>query len=359
MDNFQDLFLENREINKREIGQKAIKLISKPRRLMVILTAKCNIACIMCERKVSKSTLPERFIRCIIDIFPYLELVAWQGGEVFLVDYFKDLFQEAMRYPHLVQEINTNGLLLNKEWVKMIGRANTRLIFSIDSTEKEAYEYIRKGAKFENLIENINLIREIEKSSSNVKLDKTINIVIMRSNYRTLEAFIDFALEYKFSGLNFLNMIGDVCPQENIFRPPDIEALNYLKSNFPFIIKRAKSCGINLSHELSPFLYEDNNPYNVSEPSNRDGLFCVMPWKSLFIDGSQEGTVYPECLCRRPIGNIFKNSLAEIWDNEEMQNYRKKIARGDLQNWCNSKCVKGLINKDFLQEYSANNKLYC
>lgn len=353
MTNPKDLYLENRRINQEEIEQRIIKLTSKPRRLMAILTGRCNISCIMCvkNRKENNFTLPKRVTKHIVGLFPYLESVAWQGGEVFLVDYFKELFQEAVHYPQLAQEINTNGLLFDEEWAALIEKANTKLIFSIDSTDKKTYEYIRRGARFENLIRNINLINGIKRTDENLKLEKIINVVIMRSNYKTLESFLDFALEYNFSRLNFLNML-DVygnCPQENIFSPPDIEALDYLKNIFPSIVKRAESYGIGLSCNITPFLYDDCNLNNVPKSSNRNGLFCVMPWKSLCIDASRDGAVYPECLCCRAIGNICKGSVDEIWNSQEMQTYRNKIAAQDLENWCSPDCIKGLVNKKFLQ----------
>ena len=175
----------------------------------------------------------------------------------------------------------------------------------------------------------------------------------MRSNYKTLDSFIDFALKYGFSGIHFLNMVGGACPEENIFSPLDTEALNYLKSTFPLIIEKAKHYGINISHELSPFLEEANCSSDacgdMGEHHKTDRLFCSMPWRSLFIDGSQNGNIYPECLCRKPIGNIFSNSLDEVWNNNEMQEYRKRIVNRNIENWCNSNCVNGLVSKDFLQ----------
>ena len=73
MSKIKDLYLENLNVNQKEIAQKAFMLISKPRRLMVVLTGRCNISCVMCDRKVSDFTLPERSIKDIIDFFPYLE----------------------------------------------------------------------------------------------------------------------------------------------------------------------------------------------------------------------------------------------------------------------------------------------
>lgn len=342
------IYKENVKINRQEIADRAYILQSKPRRLMFVLTGKCNLSCVMCDRKDKNFTLPKNIVDQATGFFPYLDSIMWQGGEVFLVDYFKEIFQEATRYPQLVQEINTNGLMLGKEWIGMLEKANTRLILSIDSVYKDTYERIRKGADFEALIENINLINGITVGFAGARLEKGVNIVIMRSNYKEIEAFLDFALKYKFSGLNFLNMIGEICPEENIFQPLDQEALGYLKKIFPLVMEKARDYGITVSHELDPFLHDNKNSHEEVLPGKRC-FFCLMPWISLFVDGSQKGTVYPECLCRRPVGNIFENSLDEIWNSEGMQKYRIKLARQDPENWCNSNCVKGLVNMDFLR----------
>jgi len=347
----QNRYLENKKLNQLEIQERKIKLDSKLRRLMVVLTGRCNIDCIMCERKSNGSTFPRQAIEQIVGLFPYLDSIMWQGGEVFMVDYFKEFFQEASRYPQLTQEINTNGLLITEEWAENIARANTRLIFSIDSTDKTIYEYIRKGAKFETLIRNVSLIKEAKQRYNKLEAMDIINIVVMRSNYEHLDSFIDFALEYGFRGLNFMYMNGNICPEENIFSPADRQAQDYLRRCVPRIIERGNSLNINVTCDFTPLLFDDRSIALKESKSGRgeDGLFCLLPWKSLFIDGTQEGNVYPECVCRIPVGNIFKEPLTEIWNSENMQAYRNKIINRELENWCNSNCINGIVNKDFIQ----------
>ena len=323
---------------------------SRVRRLGIVLTSECNINCIMCERKSNNFTLPRQTLEQIIGFFPYLDSIMWQGGEVFMVDYFKDFFEQASKFPQLAQEINTNGLLITQEWSEAIAKANTRMIFSIDSTDKDTYEYIRKGARFEVLIRNIIALKEAIRKYKKTESGNIINVVVMRCNYKELDSFIDFALQYGFKGLNFMHMIGNSCPGEDIFNPPDKEAENYLRQSMPEIIKRAGTHGINIACEFASLLSG-----NRAQPSNEvllkpdKSLFCSLPWKSLFIDGSQEGKVYPECICRVPVGNIFKESLEQIWNNEDMQLYRKKIASNELGDWCNPDCVKRLVNIDFIR----------
>ena len=349
MNNKELVSLENKRLNELEITQKNIILKSKIRRLMVVFTGRCNISCIMCGRKASNFTLPRGSIEQIIDLFPYLNSILWQGGEVFLVDYFKEFFEEASRYPHLLQEINTNGLLITEEWAESMAKTNVRLIFSIDSVDKNIYEYIRKGADLETLIRNINLIKEAKRRYNKIDAIDVINIVVMRSNYQYLNSFIDFALQYGFLSLNFMYMVGNTCPEENIFNPRDNEAMAYLRQSMPNIIQEANKFGIKVTYDFARCLYEKLSTPMSSISKDRENLFCLLPWQSLFIDGSQGGRVYPECICRIPVGNIFEESLEQIWNNENMQLYRNRIINHDLENWCNPNCIKGIVNNNLLQ----------
>lgn len=346
----QTVYLENKRLNQSEIMERKVILESKIRRLMVVLTSECNLNCIMCERKLNNSTLPMETLKQIIEFFPYLDSIMWQGGEVFIVEYFKEFFNEASKYPQLTQEINTNGLLITEDWVETIAKANTRLIFSIDSIDKNIYEYIRKGAKFQTLIRNITSLKQARQRYSRNDARDIINVVVMHSNYQHLDSFIDFAVRYGFRGLNFMCMIGNICPEENIFDPPDNEAIVYLRQLMPRIVEEANALGINVTYDFAPCLSGSKPVALNNSPAATDAnLFCSLPWRSLFIDGSQGGKVYPECICRVPVGDIFKASLEQIWNNENMQLYRKKIIEADLESWCNSNCSKGMVNKDLLR----------
>lgn len=345
-------YVENRKLNQLEIEQRKVFLKSKIRRLMVVLTGKCNLRCIMCERRAGDFTLPQDAIWQIAEFFPYLDTIMWQGGEVFVVDFFKELFQEASKFPQILQEINTNGLLISEKWADLIAKANTRLIISIDSTDRQTYEYIRRGAKFDNLIRNISLVKEARKRHNQVDTADIVNIVVMRSNYQKLDSFVDFAAQYGFHSLNFMRMLGNICPQENIFHLPDYQALSYLKEHMPKIIGRADTFGMNVTYDFGPFLSENETLLgDTNHLKGQKQLSCLMPWKSIFVDGSQKGEVYPECLCRIPVGNIFSNSLEEIWNNQKMQLYRQRILDDKLKDWCNPDCTDGLVNKDFLEKF--------
>ena len=85
----------------------------------------------------------------------------------------------------------------------------------------------------------------------------------------------------------------------------------------------------------------DNIKENFSEELK--SLFCYLPWQQLNIDPG--GDVRPGCLCSKSVGNIEKESLLSIWNNEQMQEYRKRIINNP-KNWCNNDCINNVIKID-------------
>jgi radical SAM protein with 4Fe4S-binding SPASM domain len=70
------------------------------------------------------------------------------------------------------------------------------------------------------------------------------------------------------------------------------------------------------------------------------GKFCHLPFDTLQIDNDGDVQLC-DCQLHMPytIGNIFKNSLQEIWNNHEAQLVRQGVADGDFTH-CNWACSK-------------------
>lgn len=341
---YTEEFLNNKQLNENEMASGRIVLDSLPRILMIVLTTRCNLECIMCSRGNPKkdSILLFDKVRQIISLFPYLEAIDWQGGEVFLVDYFKDLFIKAGGYPNIDQSIITNGLLINEEWTDILVNFRVNLTFSIDSVVKKTYEYIRQPAVFEKLLGNLEMIRAVnEKNNNSIQLH--INTVVMRSNHRELHLFPAFCQRYGIKHLRFDFLRPDVAGGEDILINPDSRAIEYLKDVLPKIEEECHRLGIWFEYTLKPFLSISDN---LSGGPNRkeQPIRCKLPWKKIFIDASGEGTVRPDCLCEHSIGNIYSNSIEEIWNSEPMQLYRKRLAQGDVFDWCSKACINHAVD---------------
>lgn len=337
------LFLENKKLNINEIKERKLTLSSKLTSLICSLTNRCNLHCIMCDTWRMPWEMPPEIYKEIRSLFPYLEHVIWLGGEVFFSKYFEEVLEETKKYPHLKQRINTNGLFITQEWAQNLFQNNVELIYSIDGVTKETYEYIRKGARFEDLIKSLNIIKDLKKRHNNKKFSLRMNVVIMKANYREVEKFIDFAKEYEFDLVQLMPIVGEDTP-EHIFssKHKNMEILEYLDSMAGAVQEKARQYNIELFNSL-PSLHAVSENTEVAEPYSGNGEpFCYLPWQQLLI--YPDGNVRFGCFCIDPIGNVLENSIEEIWNSEKAKEYRKKITENDYQNLCSDRCVQGKIS---------------
>ena len=349
-----DIFFRNILLNELEMAQKKIVLSSKIRSFTITLTNKCNLACHACEARNYKWQMSEDTIKEIMEYFPYLEYIMWQGGEVFLMDYFSDVLEQVRRYPQIKNLIVTNAMLLPEATIERLVRLpELVLAISVDGTTKDVYEGIRNGASFDRLIENINLLNKLRRSyNSNTRLH--LNVTVMKSNYHQLLDFVEFAREYGFYSVLLRPVQGNFNSPENIFVNCDQEALGFINNNISEVIERSKNYQIILDNRIpysAPGQLKPTPEKDKKEPrANHLKLLCYAPWQRLYI--SWDGNVYPDCMCVWPpddgIGNVKRNSINEIWNNEGMQTYRKRMIAYDYRDICSKDCVCGNIPERYL-----------
>ncbi len=351
----EDVFLRNLLLNELEMAQGKTILSSKVRSFTITLTNRCNLSCSACEARRYKWEMPRKTAEEIMAFFPYLEYIMWQGGEVFLVDYFSDILEETKRYPNIKQLIVTNGMLLSEDLIeKLVIQPSVVLAISVDGVTKDSYENIRKGASFEKLISTINVINS-KRKQHNSDLHLHLNVTIMKSNYHQLLDFIEFAREYGFSSVLFRPVQGNFDSEENIFYNRDDDALNYMAAINCSLIEKAREYKIALDNRIpvppnSSAL--DANNKNVC--MGQDGckkIMCYAPWQRLYI--SWDGNVYPDCMCVWPpddgIANVKKASIKDIWNNEGMQFYRRKLLDNSHKDICSPDCIAGNIPERYLK----------
>jgi MoaA/NifB/PqqE/SkfB family radical SAM enzyme len=350
-----DLYLRNVLLNELEMAQRKTVLSSKIRSFTLTLTNRCNLNCLACEAKRYTWEMPRRTVKEIIEFLPYLEYIMWQGGEVFLVDYFEDILVQVRRYPNLKNLIVTNGTLLSEDLAaRLISLPWIVLAISVDGVTRESYENIRRGAKFDTLIKNLRLINSMRKQySSNMQLH--LNVTVMRSNYFQLLDFVEFAKEHGFSSILFRPVQGNFTSPENIFVNRDEDALAFIAEIMSRVYDRAGRYGIALDNRLpltgTAGPAKESKEVVLGDACHRKGLLCYAPWQRLYI--SWDGNVYPDCMCIWPpeagIANVKRNSIEEIWNNEGMQLYRRKLANNDYMDICSHDCICGAIPQRYLK----------
>jgi sulfatase maturation enzyme AslB (radical SAM superfamily) len=281
----------NSELNIQEIRDKNIILKSYPQRMIVTLSTKCNSRCIMCEVVKKQWDIPNRVVEEIKKLLPYMRSINWQGGEVLILDYFEKLFLESLNNKQLKQTIVTNGMLLNERWIDLLTDADIELAVSIDGLDKVTYETIRYGSKFDVLIRNLEKLNEVRNKKKS-KLILKMHTVIMRSNYKKVEDFIEFAKKYGFDIVYMMPIYGGQDIPENIFIKNETNILTELAHKIENAKNKSKEYGINFFHSI-PILEEKKQQINTENcevknvPNNNciektDKMFCFLPWQNKY-----------------------------------------------------------------------------
>ena len=372
-----DKFLKNKALNEYEISMRKEILESKPRAMIGMIMNKCNISCRICDIwSRPQWQEPDRILKEIVDLLPYMEDICWQGGEVFYMKEFNSMLAEGVKCKNLNQVIFTNGLLLDETNLGIIAKGNVELVLSIDGASKETYEYIRRGANFETLCKKLELIKEVRKSTG-AKINTYYNPVICRTNYEEILDMVEFAHKYEFTAIT-LNPIRGIA-EENIFEPIDEKAFEFMRKIVPIAEAKSKEYGIrfnnwmpidcgcneikfeqgsfdlekeevdvgkdksNIEHDNKHNDMVKENIENNKEQNNKKNnrMICYAPWQRLLLDN--DGQVRPYAICTKWIGHTKDYSLAQMWNNEAMQMYRRKIANNNFMDLCQPECISGQI----------------
>lgn len=214
------------------------------------LTSMCNSECIMCPKIVEK----EKFVRnnhLTFDLFKKIideiqeesirldkkkrELEITKGKEELETEIKEEIFNcvtegsinalkdgktilklygygESLLHPDFIKMLSylknkdfyillaTNGSRLNKDLTEKILELDVirEIIFSLDSYNKEEYEAIRKGLKYESVYENVDyFIAKVKEENNQVRID--VIVVKNKENEKELDKTMEF---FKSKGIN-------------------------------------------------------------------------------------------------------------------------------------------------------------
>jgi sulfatase maturation enzyme AslB (radical SAM superfamily) len=147
----------------------------------------------------------------------------WEKNSLLFLQKCSDLANKK-DLSHLSFDILTNGILIMKTFEILRNIRNVNFSISIDSTRKEVYEYIRRGAKWESARDNILFVRSKE---NELNWSLYVTFVVMKSNLTSLSESIQWSYDNGVRGLTFVPIYGMAHKTENIF------VYNYLLGEVP------------------------------------------------------------------------------------------------------------------------------
>ena len=172
----------------------------------------CNLYCWACRETVITVTAErerrKRIMDAVLaDFLPQAEFLSvLHSGEIFASPMHVDLLKRLDTYgnDHLRVELFTNGTLLADHW-ESISPAHSRIYrikMSIDAATRKTYEAVRRGAKWDDLLRGLRLVRTLRDSGDLSEFEATF--VVRSANFQDIPAFVDFATDHGATHIQFI-----------------------------------------------------------------------------------------------------------------------------------------------------------
>lgn len=192
------------------LERRTVSESSHPLNINVANDYACNLHCSSCRKCIhAKNDENEdaEIRHCIDSLFEsgWLKnadkLLVGGGGEAFLSENYKRVIYGGSEKRKSII-IMTNGTLFTEsEWEKLQGRyEHIGFMVSVDAATKETYEKVRCGGNFDVLMKNMDFLSGLRRENkvSSVK----VIMIVQKSNYEEIPAFIRWAKSKGFDGVN-------------------------------------------------------------------------------------------------------------------------------------------------------------
>lgn len=299
----------------------------------------CNMKCTYCFYRRVKDIYPtqgkhlmsKNVMRSLIkDLLSYsfqTSVFAWQGGEPTLagLDFFRLTVDLEKRYGHRGQSVGnalqTNGLLIDKDWAKFLSEYNFLVGISLDGPG-EIHNHYRQNS-YQKVMKAIKILKDYQ-----VKFN--ILTVVNEFNIKKGREIYQFFRENGFSYLQFIPCL-EWDPKLQKSRPYAFEPEEFGE----FLCTVFDEWRKNDVYRVSIRLFDDLLSYYLGKPppsctfNDRCDTYMVVEFN---------GDIYPCDFFVYPewkLGNLMQQSLMDISNSET----RKKFAnrKGILSEDC-KKC---------------------
>jgi len=285
-------------------------------------TTSCNLRCPECPSGLREFTRPtgmlekDFFHQTMDDIYKeLLYLIFYFQGEPFL----NPAFLEMVNYAHkkgIYTATSTNAHYLTDEKAKQTVESGLdRLIISIDGTTQDVYEQYRVGGKLDKVLAGAKNIVKWKKQLNSKTPFIFFQFLVVKPNEHQIEAIKKLGKEIGVDQVRFKTaQVYDYTNDPNHLIPSIEKYSRYKK--------------------------DKNGAYQV-----KSGLsnHCWKLWHANVI--TWDGLVAPCCFDKdaaHQLGNLKTNSLKEVWNNGNYQQFRKELMTSRKNIDICANCSEGL-----------------
>lgn len=334
-------------LREASYAHNSVRSWGPPKILEMELTSHCARQCIMCQKKYSFSRTPAHMpldlYRQIIDQLVPWHQVMWLGGPPIMS--FAH-YGEPCLYPHLYEAIRACTDRGFRTWLSATaaqftparaeaavegGLSFVRLM--LEGMDEETSTKIRgKAASFQKSVDNIEHLLEYKRKRGLSYPEIRVAMIRQPANAHQWQAFLDYWGQVEGVRVELFCL-------SNHRGNPEVDKL------------------------LKQLQAMNGQPEWDAHSRFLDRYRCAYPWHSVSV--LQDGSVVP-CCCDMNgdyvLGNLQKNPLAEIWNDEPIRALRAELISGQITNPLCSPCNEANseieLPKKFYPGFAALNKLF-
>jgi MoaA/NifB/PqqE/SkfB family radical SAM enzyme len=311
--------------------------LSRPDKVTLFLTHRCNCRCRMCDRwkeEDHSGELPaSRWIGILDELHDWLgtSRVVFSGGEVFLKPGVYDIIQRAVELG-LTADVISNGLVFKSEshFRNLLSTGLKSICFSIDGMDPAVHDRNRGTPGLHATVTEV--IRRIKREKPSMSIE--VICIIMRETAPHLEEFARWAEELGVDNVMFqpiLQTIGDPARRVDWYRDSDlfVTDLESLDRSICGLLEwNARSGRLQMSESS---LRKMQRYFAGPEKVQMKGRRCMLGQTDLRIDPA--GVVYMCGVRHTAIGHVDDGPLRKTWRGS-----RARAARGWIRH-CRRPCA--------------------
>ncbi|MCX7767017.1 MAG: radical SAM protein, partial [Candidatus Sumerlaeia bacterium] len=290
------------------------RLLARPLRIHLEVNDICNLRCRMCARQSdafpkNRGEMSMKVVERLQPWFRYASYVGLAGnGEPFLHSQIVNILR-LINSAGAIPSVVTNATLLNDSLIDaLLDLKMLILVVSIDGASQESFEFIRQGASFHSVIENLELLNRRKQ-----QLGKTFPVVnfivcVMRQNLGELSKLVELAHRMGAS----LVILQNLLPYNDWAR----ESIVRDKKLLDQAVLTAQQIGakLNVKVEYVP-LGVPLVQRSPEVPDFRSGYYCDFLWQQLHVE--VDGTVRFCCFWTQGSnGNLLSTSPDDLWNSD-------------------------------------------
>jgi radical SAM protein with 4Fe4S-binding SPASM domain len=309
--------------------------IQLPKVLYLETTNRCNLRCKGCilyrgnwepDRDLSLAELQR-----ITDQLPDLAQVYLHGiGEPLLNNELPEIIRHLKKRQVYVL-FNSNGILLNRQRRHdLIDAGLDELRVSLDAASSKGYEKIRDSNQFGQIVKNLKSLVLLQQQQQVANPKLSLWFLGTRENISELPGFIELAAEIGV-GEAYLQRLVYFQDDEGYGLARAAKTLQESGDGSSELIRAGQELAAKLGIRFKASGQSQPVVSLRGEAENRlPWRKCYRPWTLMYVTAN--GNVLPCCISPFAtvdydsiiLGNVFKNSLEEIWSGSKYENFRKQ-----------------------------------